>query len=154
MFVKTSYNMQCKILTRFFLFRIFIFQTHIKSEEKLIGQLAIFNVHSPSTLMVCRHSRDFIAKWDYALGLEVGVTAVVRNNRRRQNTWKNDVKMITLIWKMDQYMMCWLFPVARYQSRITCIRLSDWWNLTASIEVWTSVSDRWKNRGASFVFFS
>lgn len=78
---------------------------------------------------------------------------VTGNNRRRQNTWKNDVTMITLIWKMDQYMMCWLFPVAKYQSRITCIRLSDWWNLTASIEVWTSVSDRWKNRDASFVFF-
>lgn len=29
---------------------------------------------------------DIHSKLNYALGLEVGVTAVVRNNRRRQNT--------------------------------------------------------------------
>lgn len=35
---------------------------------------------------------------------------------------------------MDQYTMYLLFPVRRYQSMMTFIRLSDWWILTFSIE--------------------
>lgn len=69
-----------------------------------------------------------------ALGFDVGVTFGTLNNLLKQKIWNTAVQTITHIWKMDQYTMYLLFPVRRYQSMMTFIRLSDWWILTFSIE--------------------